>query len=85
METDIDIIVIGLRSWKKKDTGVNYYVIDYVRLDNFLPKTDFLNDVLEFNNLKKKLGDRHMIKATGKRKTNQYDSLYVFDFIESKN
>lgn len=75
---DIEIVVIGTRTFKKKDTGQTYYVIDYYRIDNFVPKTDFVS-ALEYTMINKKIGDKHGIKCLGKRKTNDYDKLYVYD------
>lgn len=71
-----DIFYIGTRQFDGKDKGKKYYVIDYVRLDTMIPKTDFI-DVLEFIEINKKMKDKNFCKCTAILKANSFDKLYV--------
>lgn len=78
MGNEIEIVVIGVRTWTKKDNGQKYYVVDYYRTETYRPKTDFI-DVLEYNAIAKKLDNKHGVKCVGIRKADKYDRLYVSD------
>lgn len=72
------IFYVGLREFASKKDGKKYYQIDYVRMDSYIPKTDFIS-VLEYTTIKKKMGDKHFLEATAIFSLDDYDRLYLSD------
>lgn len=73
------VYVIGVRQFKgKKEANKQYFVIDYVIDEQWVPKTDFISPV-EFETMKKKLDNQHLVEAIGKFEVNDFDKIYLSD------
>lgn len=66
---------------KGQKDGKNYYYIDYVNMSNFRTKRDFI-DVLSYDRISKKVGDKHLFKCKAILDVNDYDQVFVADIKE---
>lgn len=71
-----EIFFIGVRTFKGKKDNKTYFLVDYVRLDNSVPKSDFISS-LEYTEISKKMKDKAYSKAIGIFTVNEYDRLYL--------
>lgn len=71
-----EIFYINVRSFTSKKDKKTYYVVDYVRSDTGVPKSDFIS-ALEYTEISKKMKDKTYTKAIGIFSINEYDRLYL--------
>lgn len=73
-----EIFFIGVRKTHSEKQGKDFYLVDYARLDDKIPKTDFI-DLSEYNRIASKTTDKEFKKVTGIFSLNLYDKIYLSD------
>lgn len=76
---DIEITLIGVRKFTRKNDGKVFYQVDYVKHSDMRPHTDFIS-ATEYTTMLKKLGDKHFVNCIGHRSLNDYEQVYLSDF-----
>ena len=71
-----EIFLCGLRDFAGKKEDKRYYVVDYVRTDKGIPKSDFIT-ALEYTEIKKKVNGKYYQKYTGIFNINEFDKMYL--------
>lgn len=58
--------------------GKPYFCIDYIDIERLIAKTDFI-EALDYEKINKKMGEKHLVEATGILGVNKYDKVYIAD------
>lgn len=73
-----EIFFIGIRKMHSQKKNQDYYVVDYVRTDGDIPKSDFIS-LTEYNTIASKMNGKQYKKIIGIFNTNAYDRIYLSD------